>query len=817
MANPGREYWGLLFEIDTTWADIRHGLRRIAKRPFFSLAVIGTLALASGMNVTVFSAVYGVLLRPLPFRSPEQLVSVGELHPSVPESRVASYRSFAEWRDRSSAFQGITATRPTEFTMAGDGDPQRINGTRVTANFFDVMGIEPLYGRGFTAEDDKPKGATATVINERLWHSRFHGDPNIIGRSIRVDGQRRTIIGVMPAREDLPTIGWSDLWIPMAVDDTSARIDGSRWLLVTGRLKPGVTAAAAETQVRSIQHRLAGEFSSTHQGWDARVKSLDEIVTGKIRASLFVLFGAALSILIIACVNLASLLVTHARDQSSELAIRVALGASRARLVRQLGLQFMMLVVLGTMAGLTTASKLVPFFVGVVASDVPRLEAIQVDQHALFFALGLMILIGVVFLLGPALWGTNAGFQQTLRSGSRGIVGASGSTVSIKRVLAVGQLAVTTVLLVASALFIRSFTRLEKVNPGFNTDHLVFVDMALPPDEYRDPARQTAFFHELTRRIAEIRGIDSAAVVRFAPLANGKGRTSFQVAGHTYIQGSEPLVNYNIASGDYFRTLGIPVKSGRTFTETEVWNGAPVAILSESAARRFWPSSNALGEHVRIGATGDLCEVIGIVGDVSRDRLDVPADPEVYLPIAKLPGTVLQLVARTNGNPALKLADVRQTIRNLDSSLPTDKATTAGQAVSQSLAGHRFRTSAMSGFGSVAFALAVVGIYGVTAYSVSLRLREFGVRMALGASRRRVVGSVLVESLAIGSAGVILGLIGGVFVCWLLRSILFESPTVDPVVLAGVGLVLLIVTTVACISPAWRAARADIRSVLQPT
>jgi predicted permease len=352
------------------------------------------------------------------------------------------------------------------------------------------------------------------------------------------------------------------------------------------------------------------------------------------------------------------------------------------------------------------------------------------------------------------------------------------------------------------------------VNPGFNTDHLVFVDMTLPPGY--EPPRQTAFFHDLTLHIAAISGIDSAAVIRFAPLANGKGRTSFQVSGHTYAPGSEPLVNYNISSGDYFRTLGIPIKAGRTFTETEVWNGGPVAMLSESAARRFWPSSNALGEHVRIGATGDLCEVIGIVGDVSRDRLDVPAEPEVYLPIAKLPGTLFQLVARTRDNPVLKLAEVRQAIRILDPSLPTDKTTTGGQAVSQSLAGHRFRTSAMGGFAGVAFALAVVGIYGAMAYSVSLRLREFGVRMALGASQRRVVGSVLMESLAIGLVGVILGLIGGVFVSQLLRSILFESPAVDPVVFAGVSLALISATTAACILPAWRAARTDIRSVLQP-
>jgi putative ABC transport system permease protein len=799
MTNPTREYWGLLFEIDTTAADIRHGLRRIIRRPLFSLAVMGTLALACGVNVSVFSAVYGVLLRPLPFRNPDQLLSVGEMHPSAPESRVASYRSFAEWRDRSSAFQGITATRPTEFTIAGD----------------EVMGVEPLYGRSFTADDDNPKGTTATIINERLWRSRFNADRNIVGRSIQLDGQRRTIIGVMPQREDLPTIGWSDLWIPLAADDITSRTDGSRWLLVTGRLKPDVTASAATAQIGSIQRQLAAEFPNTHQGWDGKVKTLDEIVTGKVRASLFVLFGAAFSILIIACVNLASLLVTHAREQSGELAVRVAFGATRVRLVRQLGVHFMLLVVFGTLIGVIAAFKLVALFVSVVPSDIPRLEAIHIDEHALLFAFALMMLIGLAFLLGPALWGTATGFQKTLRGGGRGVVGSAGFSVAIKRVLAVSQLAVTTVLLVASALFIRSFARLQNVSPGFNTDHLVFVDLALPPDQYREPARQTAFFHELTGRIEAIAGVDSAAVIRFAPLANGKGRTSFQVAGNTYAQGSEPLVNYNVASAEYFHTLGIPIKSGRTFAETESWNGAPVAIISDSAARRFWPSSRALGEHVRIGATGELCEVIGIVGDVSRERLDVPADPEVYLPIAKLPGSVLQLVARTNGEPASTIAKVRQAIRSLDPSLPTDKITTADHVVSQSLAGQRFRTSAMSGFAAVAFSLAVVGIYGVMAYSVSLRLREFGVRMALGAGPGRVVGNVLAESVAIASLGVVLGLIGGVVVSRLLRSILFESPALDPVVFAGVSVVLISVTTVACILPAWRAARTDIRSVLQ--
>jgi putative ABC transport system permease protein len=584
MACARRE-WVLLSEIDATWADIRHGFRRIVKRPFFSVAVIGTLALASGINITVFSAVYGVLLRPLPFRNPEQLVSIGELHPSTPESRVASYRSFAEWRDRSSAFQALTATRPGEFTITGDGEPQRVYGSRVSANFFDVLGLDPLYGRGFLADDDNPKTSTVAVINERLWRSRFHSDQNVIGRSIEVDGQRRTIVGVMPALEQLQTLAWSDLWVPLGVDDTSGRNDNSRWLLVTGRLKPQVTVAVAESQVRSIQKQLAQEFSNTHQGWDGRVRSLSEIVTGRVRTPLFVLFAAALSVLVIACVNLASLLITHARDQSSELAVRVALGASRGRLIRQLGIQFMLLVMFGTVLGLVTAFLLVPLFVAWVP-DIPRLDAIHVDQTVLFFALGLMAVTAIAFFLGPAAWGISAGLQQSLRSASRGVVGAGSYSVCLKRALAVAQLALTTVLLVASALFIRSFTRLENVHPGFNTESVVILDLALPPNEYRDQARQIAFYNALTQRIAATSGIDSTAVIRFAPLGNGKGRMSVQVAGRTYSPGSEPLVNFNVASADYFRTLGIPIKSGRTFAETEVWNdsGHPATRLDNTFA-----------------------------------------------------------------------------------------------------------------------------------------------------------------------------------------------------------------------------------------
>jgi putative ABC transport system permease protein len=805
----------LFFELESTPADIRHGLRVFANRPLFASGVVATLALACGLNITVFSAVYGVLLRPLPFRHPEQLTSVGELHASVPESRVASYRSFAEWRDRTSAFSGLTATRPGEFTIDTGGEPERVGGTRVTANFFQVMDVDPLFGRAFIPDDDRPKNAPVVVISESLWRNRLQSDPHIVGRSIRVDGERRTVVGVMPSLEQLPGLGWSDLWVPIGLDDVLARSDSSRWLLVTGRLKPGLPAATAEAQVRSVERRLALEFPDSHQGWDSRVRSLSEVVTGKVRTSLFVLLGASMAVLLIACVNLAGLLMTHAREQSGELAMRVALGASRGRIMRQLSIQFLLMVVFGSLAGVGIAFKSMPLLVSIVPPDIPRLDAIQVDRHALSFAFALLILTGGSFVLGPAVWGTTAGFEKSLRSGGRGLIGPTRQSAAVRRVLAVGQLATITTLLVASMLFVRSFVRLQRADPGFDKDHVIALDIALPAAQYSGAAHQRVFFQDLIQRIQAMSGIDAAAVVRFGPLGNGKGRTEVAVAGHAYSPGSEPLINYNVIAGDYFRALAIPMKSGRMFSDSEVWRGGPVVILSASAAHRFWPSGRAVGEHVRIGATGEVCEVVGVVGDVNRERLDSPPEPEVYLPLARLATPSLQLVARTKMEPSLMAADVRQAVRSVDSTVPTEKVTTAGDIVAQALAGHRFRTSAMSGFAAVGLALAVVGIYCVMAHSVGLRRREFSVRMALGASRRNIIGSVLVEGLTVGGTGVAAGLALGLLVSWLLRSILFESPAFDPLVFSGVGGLLIAVTGAACAIPAFRAARSDIRSLIQ--
>ncbi len=800
----------------TILQDLRYAVRSLRRSPGFTAAAVATLALGIGANAAVFSLVRSVLLRPLPFPEPGRLVAIAESNPGKGRDLMsASAPNFLDWQAGSRSFTAMGAYTTTDTTLTGRGEPERLSATLATAGFFPALAVSPQAGRAFGEAETVSGHDHVAVLSHGLWMRRFGGDPSIVGGSIRLDGEPYTVLGVMPPDFRFPEDG-ADLWAPLSFGPDVATQRGAHYLDVVGRLRPGASVGQATAEIRGIADRLRVTYPRTNGGYSAVVTPLSETIVAGVRPALLTLLAAVCLVTLIACANVANLLLVRATRRSTEIGIRTALGASRTRLVRQLLTESLVLASVGATAGLALAATALDLIVRVAPGNVPRLSEVRIDGGVLAFTAVWTLAAAIVFGLAPALAALRPGPMQALR-GARG--GASGrGAARLRRVLVAGQMAVALILLVGAGLLVKSLARLTAVDPGFRAERVLAFDVTLPEKRYPDEARQAAFTDQLLSRMRALPGAGPVGAIFGLPLTGLSFSSSMRIAGAAP-DADEPSAQLRVASADYFRTLGIPLVAGRLFGPEDRF-GAPHAILaSRAAARKIWPRGDALGQHVRFGArpgkTRIEGEVVGIVGDVRDDELGVGPRPEFYASLAQAPLSQFHVAIRTAGPPDRLSDAVRAEVGRLDPEIVVHGLSSFEAIVSRSVARPRFTARLLLLFAGMALLLSAVGIYGVIAFAVSQRTREIGIRMALGADRRSVRHLVLADGMRLALAGLVLGLVGAFAASRLLSGLLFEVEPADPATHAAVALILLSVALLACWIPARRASRVEPMAALR--
>ena len=789
--------------------DARFALRQLRRQPGFAAVALLTLALGIGANTAIFSVVHGVLLRPLPFADPGRLVRIAET--SRGELNTVSPTNFVDWREQSRSFTGMAAVSNGQAALTGAGEPEQLRYAQATAQLFDVLGVPPLLGRTFAAGDDRWGGPRVVVLNEGLWRRRFGADPGIVGRPVVLDGESYEVIGVVPAEGAYPST--AELWTPLAFDPAELPgMRGAHWLRVLARLRPDVEVAQGAAEMAAIARRLERQYPEKNTAAGTDVAVLHDVMVGDVRTPLLVLLGAVGVVLLIACANVANLLLARAVGREGEIAVRAALGAGRGRIVRQLATESVVLALLGGAAGAAVAVLGVRALVAVTPDGVvPRLDTVRVDGTVLGVTLALAVLVGLLFGLAPVVQGMRLSLDRTLREGGRG-TGGSRRAVRAVDVLAGAEIALAVVLVAGAALLIRSFDRLRAVDPGVDVARVVTFDLQLPEARYGELDLQRAFNERLLGELRALPGVQHAGAVFGLPFSGFAYSLSFEVAGRPPVApGERPSIQIRVATPDYFAAVGIPVRRGRGFGADDRAGAGRVILVNEAAARRFFPGQEPLGQQMSLGWTRDSVRmggtIVGVVGDVRQFGLAEQPLPEIYVPYAQWPVDFTSIVLRTAGDPDAILAAARERVRQLDPALPLARVTTLERLAADTVAQPRFYMLLLGGFAALALVLAAVGVYGVIAYAVGRRTREIGVRMALGATSRRVLRDVVLRALALGGAGLAVGLVGALAATRLLRSQLYEVAPTDPATFAAVAVLLLLVAVAAAWVPARRASR----------
>jgi len=776
-----------------------------------------TLALGIGANTAIFSVVYAVLLKPLPYAKSDELFNVFEAQPQKGITGTGwSYKNFAELREQNHVFSEMAGSQFHELTLTGRGEPSVVSTSVVTPELFSLFGEKALAGRVFFPEDSKPSAPPVVLLSENLWRGSFGADPNLIGNSINLDKRSYTVIGVMPASFRFPQpTKREQLWIPLLQDPLFSswmNRRGGHWLRVAGRLKAGVSMAQAQAELDAISARLAKEFPAENGEWTIRMVPLQQMIVGNAKPPLLVLLGAVGLVLLIACANIANLLLTRATSRARAIAVRTTLGAGRARIVRQLLSETAVLGLLGGATGIAHAYWGVQGLSSLLPESVPRVNAIRVDNVVLGFALLLSAVASVAFGLVPTLFAANSNLQRSLREGG-GRSGESGGRRRARDFLAAGEIALAMVLLVAAGLLLRSFANLTSVSPGFEVQHIVKADISLPQFQYSTPQRWTAFSDELLARIqAEPRLQDSAVAVP-RPIADGRINLGFDIVGNPPLSaGTSRTANYVAASPDYFRVMGIPLLAGRLFNQHDISTALRVSVISEAMARIYFPNQDALGKRLTFGFPphgGAVREIVGIVGDVRDVALGQDPGPMMYVPFAQAPFWGANVVVRSTLSPSSVAAAIRQEVRKIDKDLPVTDVANLPDLIEASVAQPRFRTFLLGLFAAMALVLAAIGIFGVISHSVSQRTREIGIRVALGAQSKDVLKQVLQEGARLAAVGLALGLAGSLAATRLIATLLFGVKPADPLTFVVVAVILASVTLAASYIPARRATRVD--------
>jgi putative ABC transport system permease protein len=800
--------------------DLHYAGRMLLRSPGFTLLTVLTLALGIGADAAIFSVVNGVLLRPLPYPRSASLMSVYSQFPGLGFDRFwVSAPEFLEFRERATTFEEVGAYRTGEVNLQGGDQPVRARAVAASASLFRVLSADPQLGRVFTPGEDLPNAERVTVLSDGLWRRAFGGDPGVLGRRVKIDGQERTIVGVMPPGFDL--VGQHvELWAPLGLDPANPGGRGSHSLYLVGRLRPGATLAQARSELDGLLARWKRELPDDHtpdpESHRLVIKPLLDDVVGDVRAKVLVLAAAVGLVLLIACLNVANLLLARAEARHREIAIRTALGARRQRLIRQLLTESVLLALLGGAFGILLAFLGVRAIVALNADSIPRVEAIGIDTRVVLFTLALSLLTGILFGLAPALHARAGSFFTVLREGQRGTAGRAAQW--FRRALVVTEIAMASLLLIGAGLLIKSFWMLQQVSPGFEAANLLSLQVALPRASYPEPHQQGAFFKTLTERIAALPGVVGAAAVSGLPPKRDvdANNTEFESIKPSKDGPPQNVDYFQFVSRDYFATMRIPVVTGRVFSPADSAGSPGVAVINQTMARVFWPHKSPLGERVRNpDPAAPWLTIVGVVADVKQGGLDQKTGTELYFLQDQAPETVgfsprtMYLMVRTQGDPMALAGAVRSTVRQMDPALPVAELKPMDRVLADSMGRPRFIMVLVMLFAALALILAAVGTYGVLSYAVQQRTREIGVRMALGAQLGQVLRMVLGQGARLAGIGLLLGVVGAVALRRILASLLFGVTATDPLIFVLVVALLALISFLACLVPAQRAARID--------
>ena len=785
--------------------DVAYAWRLMWARPGFTAVVLATLAIGIGATTTVFTVVNAVLLRPLPYAEPDRLVLLAALSQRGVQISV-SPRDFHDMTAAMPAVASATAFTDEQLTLTGGTEPERVDAALVTWNFFDVLRSRPLLGRSFTSAEGEAGRQRVAVISHRLWQHRFGGETGIVGREIILDGAPHVVVGVAPPSLTFP--GRPQIWRPLVFTphqlDPSQR--GARWIAVVMRAKPDVPVAHVDAEARAVAARLAADFPRTHRGRGAAVRPLQDHLVRNTRTGLLALFGAVALVLLIACANVANLLLARSAARSAEMTVRMALGASRGRLLRQSLTENLLLTGVASGVGLALAGWGTRAVIALLPSALPRAEEIAVDWRVSAFAIGIALVLAIVLGAISAL-----GLRPATAPSAR--VTAAGAR-AVRRTLVVAEVAMALVLLTGAGLFVKSLSRLYNVPPGFDPSNVFTFSLTMPSAAYPEPEQVAAFAARLRTELAARPGIEAVGGIFGLPLTDEfSASTSFERIGRTTDPDDEPIAAMRIATPFYFRALRIPFTSGRDFVEADTMTAPGVAIINEAAARKYWPGENPVGQSLRlhVGLTSvkqPPREVVGVIKDVRYGGLDVEPQAEVYIPHAQHPVDGLVMALRTNERRDA-IAEARAVLRRLDPNIPMSGIATMEEIVAESVAARRFSLLLLAAFAGVALLLAAIGIYGVLSYTVGQRTREIGLRMAMGAPRAHVLRLIVGEGLVLVLAGLAIGLVMTVALTGIIRGLLYQVQPYDPSTLVGVGVALLMVALTASYVPARRAASVD--------
>jgi putative ABC transport system permease protein len=801
--------------VETTWQDLRYSMRVLLKKPAFTAIAILTLALGIGANTAIFSVVNSLLLRPLPFSDPDRLVQIWESNVKRGRGEMpASYPDFADWRDHSATFEQAAAYSDWSFNLTGSGEPERIRGEIVSPVFFSMLGINPILGRAFAPDEDTPGKDLVVVISDRLWERRFNSDPNILGSPINLGDRAFTVIGVVQTGAHRPLLPEDiELFVPIS-HGFGLEERGAHYLNVTARLKAGVTLNQAQAEMDTLAAQLARQYPDMNADLGARVVPLREQVTGGYRTSFMVMLGAVAFVLLIASTNVANMLLARAISRQKEIAVRIALGARRSRIVRQLLTESLLLAVIGGALGFLVSLWGIALLVAFSPADLPRIKEVTVDGRVFGFTVAVSLLTGVVFGLVPALQASRPNLNEILKEGGRSATGGS-ARQRTRGLLVVTEIALSLVLLVGAGLLARSFLRLQSVSPGFNAENVLTMQMDFSGPNYKTGTQVRAFQSELLERVKQLPGVLSASTRSFVPIAPDApfAYLTFAIDGRPIEPGNRPVAFQNSVSPDYFKTMMIPVVRGREFDDRDVKSSQQVAVINETLAGKYFPGEDPIGKRITTDDEPYSAEswltIVGVVVDTKPRSLESEPAAEMYMPFSQATQPFLALMIRTSGEAGGVASAVRSQVLEMDKNQPVYGVRTLDAILSESVSTPRFRTLLIGIFAGVALILAAVGIYGVISYSVTQRTHEIGIRMALGASRGDVLKLVVGQGLTVALIGVTIGIIASVFLTRLLSSLLFGVSATDIPTFGGASVLLMAVALAACYLPARRATKVD--------
>jgi len=798
--------------------DLRYGFRTLLKHRSFTFVAVFTLALGIGANTAMFSVVNAVLLRPLPYNDPARLVTIWEESPDRGMYQMpVSLANLRDWVDQNQTFEQISAYTFTNLNLTGAGEPARLLSVRSSANLFSLVGATPLLGRTFLPGEDNEGAARVVILGHAVWKNRLNSDPAIVGKSLTLNNQNYTVVGVMPASFQFP-VGFGylgkvindpiELYVPLQPAPEESR-RGSYSFFAIGRLKSGISLDQARAEMTAIERRLEQQYPEGNSGIGVSLIATQEQTVKEIRPALLVLLGAVVFMLLIACANIANLLLARAAARQKEIAIRTALGSNRSRIVRLLLTESLMLSLAGGCLGLLLAYWGTDLLVALAPDNVPRLNEVGVDARVFGFTLAISLATGLLFGLVPAIHAARPNLNEGLKEGSKGSAGSAAGKRTRNLLVAV-EVALSLVLLIGAGLMIKSFIRLQQTNLGFNPDHVLTVSLTLSSSKYPEDRQQAAFFQESLQRVQSLAGVQSAGATTALPLTLSVSGSDFRIEGRPEPEvGKEMVINTSSVSPDYFSTLGISLLKGRDFSDRDDADAPLAAIINNDLARVYFPGEDPIAKRITFDDGESWISIVGVVADTKRLVLDTNAKPEVYFPYLQVPSSSMSLVVRTATEPLSLAGAVKNQIQTIDKDLPLGESKTMQQALSESNSGRRFNLLLLTAFATVALILAMVGIYGVMSYAVTQRTHEIGIRVAIGAQARDVFRMVVLEGMVLAMFGIGFGLVGAFALTRLMTTMLFGVEPTDPATFITIAVLLTAVTLVACYIPGRKATKVD--------